>query len=142
MSQHIINPEDIPLAFQATWNNHDMKAFAALFHRDATFVNRFGHYVKGINEIIALHQPIHETIYSDSTLENELIDVTSLTNDICISHFWSRLTAGLAHPQGPHQIDTLLLTVLVKQNNSWCIQALENVTLTNPRTGEIILRNL
>ncbi|AZC02005.1 hypothetical protein APD05_13070 [Acinetobacter nosocomialis] len=142
MSQHIINPEDIPLAFQATWNNHDMKAFAALFHQDATFVNRFGHYVKGINEIIALHQPIHETIYSDSTLENELIDVTSLTNDICISHFWSRLTAGLAHPQGPHQIDTLLLTVLVKQNNSWCIQALENVTLTNPRTGEIILRNL
>lgn len=142
MSQHIINPEDIPLAFQATWNNHDMKAFAALFHQDATFVNRFGHYVKGINEIIALHQPIHETIYSDSTLENELIYVTSLTNDICISHFWSRLTAGLAHPQGPHQIDTLLLTVLVKQNNSWCIQALENVTLTNPRTGEIILRNL
>ncbi|MDB9695300.1 SgcJ/EcaC family oxidoreductase [Acinetobacter nosocomialis] len=132
----------ICLAFQATWNNHDMKAFAALFHQDATFVNRFGHYVKGINEIIALHQPIHETIYSDSTLENELIDVTSLTNDICISHFWSRLTAGLAHPQGPHQIDTLLLTVLVKQNNSWCIQALENVTLTNPRTGEIILRNL
>lgn len=142
MSQHIINPEDIPLAFQAAWNNHDMKAFAALFHQDATFVNRFGHYVKGINEIIALHQPIHETIYSDSTLENELIDVTSLTNDICISYFWSRLTAGLAHPQGPHQIDTLLLTVLVKQNNSWCIQALENVTLTNPRTGEIILRNL
>ncbi|AJB47389.1 hypothetical protein RR32_04440 [Acinetobacter nosocomialis] len=142
MSQHIINPEDIPLAFQAAWNNHDMKAFAALFHQDATFVNRFGHYVKGINEIIALHQPIHDTIYSDSTLENELIDVTSLTNDICISHFWSRLTAGLAHPQGPHQIDTLLLTVLVKENNSWCIQALENVTLTNPRTGEIILRNL
>ena len=142
MSQHIINPEDIPLAFQAAWNNHDMKAFAALFHQDATFVNRFGHYVKGIDEIIALHQPIHETIYSDSTLEDELIDVTSLTNDICISHFWSRLTAGLAHPQGPHQIDTLLLTVLVKQNNSWCIQALENVTLTNPRTGEIILRNL
>jgi len=75
MSQHIINPEDIPLAFQAAWNNHDMKAFAALFHQDATFVNRFGHYVKGIDEIIALHQPIHETIYSDSTLENELIDV-------------------------------------------------------------------
>ncbi|MBP1484182.1 SgcJ/EcaC family oxidoreductase [Acinetobacter nosocomialis] len=142
MSQHIINPEDIPLAFQAAWNNHDMKAFAALFHQDATFVNRFGHYVKGIDEIIALHQPIHDTIYSDSTLENELIDVTSLTNDICISHFWSRLTAGLAHPQGPHQIDTLLLTVLVKENNSWCIQALENVTLMNPRTGEIILRNL
>lgn len=142
MSQHIINPEDIPLAFQIAWNNHDMKAFAALFHQDATFVNRFGHYVKGVDEIVALHQPIHDSIYSDSTLENELIDITPMSDDICISHFWSRLTAGVAHPQGPHQIDTLILTVLTKKNNSWYIQALENVTLTNPRTGETILRNI
>ncbi|WP_431605034.1 hypothetical protein [Acinetobacter seifertii] len=41
MNQKITNPEDIPLAFQIAWNNHDMKAFAALFHQDATFVNRF-----------------------------------------------------------------------------------------------------
>lgn len=142
MNQHIINPEDIPLAFQIAWNNHDMKAFAALFHQDATFVNRFGHYVKGVDEIIALHQPIHETIYSDSTLENELIDITPMSDDICISHFWSRLTASVAHPQGPHKIDTLILTVLIKKNNAWYIQALENVTLTNPRTGETILRNI
>lgn len=142
MSQHIINPEDIPLAFQIAWNNHDIKAFAALFHQDATFVNRFGHYVKGVDEIVTLHQPIHETIYSDSKLENELIDITPMSDDICISHFWSRLTAGVAHPQGPHQIDTLILTVLIKKNNAWYIQALENVTLTNPRTGETILRNI
>ncbi|MBZ6531888.1 MULTISPECIES: SgcJ/EcaC family oxidoreductase [Acinetobacter] len=142
MNQKIINPEDIPLAFQVAWNNHDMQAFAALFHQDATFVNRFGHYVKGTKEIIALHQPIHETIYSDSTLENELIDITPISDNICVSHFWSRLSAGVAHPQGPHQIDTLILTVLIKENNSWSIQALENVTLTNPRTGETILRDL
>jgi uncharacterized protein (TIGR02246 family) len=142
MSQKIITPTDIPLAFQNAWNKHDMKAFASLFHKDATFVNRFGHYVKGVDEIIALHEPIHKTIYSDSTLENELIDITPMSDDICISHFWSRLTAGAAHPQGPHQIDTLILTVLIKNNNSWYIQALENVTLTNPRTGETILRNI
>lgn len=142
MNQKIINPEDIPLAFQVAWNNHDMQAFAALFHQDATFVNRFGHYVKGTKEIIALHQPIHETIYSDSTLENELIDITPISDNICVSHFWSRLSAGIAHPQGPHQIDTLILTVLIKENNSWSIKALENVTLTNPRTGETILRDL
>ncbi|HFO0593493.1 TPA: SgcJ/EcaC family oxidoreductase [Acinetobacter baumannii] len=142
MSQHIINPKEIPLAFQTSWNKHDMQVFAALFDKDATFVNRFGHYVKGVDEIIVLHQPIHETIYRDSTLENELIDLIPMSEDICISHFWSRLTAGLAHPQGPHQIDTLILTVLIKKNHSWYIQALENVSLTNPRTGETILRNI
>ena len=135
MSQHIINPNEIPLAFQNAWNHHDMKAFASLFHKDATFVNRFGHYVKGVDEIIALHQPIHETIYSDSKLENELIDITPMSDDICISHFWSRLTAGVAHPQGPHQIDTLILTVLIKNDDSWYIQALENVTFNQSTNG-------
>ena len=36
-------PEDAPRAFQTAWNNHDMVALGALFHEDATFVNRFGH---------------------------------------------------------------------------------------------------
>ena len=71
-------PEDAPTAFQAAWNAHDMSALGSLFDEDATFVNRFGHYVRGIDEIVALHVPIHETIYSDSTLENELIDVVHI----------------------------------------------------------------
>jgi ketosteroid isomerase-like protein len=50
-------PEDAPSAFQAAWNAHDMDALAALFHEGATFVNRFGHYVRGIDEIVALHLP-------------------------------------------------------------------------------------
>ncbi|MCY6413289.1 SgcJ/EcaC family oxidoreductase [Acinetobacter sp. VNH17] len=137
----IINPEDIPLAFQAAWNHHDMTALADLFCEDATFVNRFGHYVQGVQEIVALHVPIHEKIYSDSTLANELIDLFYITDDVVISHFWSRLTAGVAHPVGPHQIDTLILVVPTRQNHLWRIRALESVTLTNPRTGQTILRD-
>jgi hypothetical protein len=38
-------PDDAPAAFQAAWNAHDMIAFGALFHKDATFVNRFAHLV-------------------------------------------------------------------------------------------------
>ena len=137
----INKPEDVPAAFQAAWNEHDMTAFGSLFAEDATFVNRFGHYVRGVDEIVELHVPIHETIYSDSTLENELIDVSNIANDVAIIHFWSRLATGEAHPAGPHNIDTLILSVLVKQHEKWRIRALENVTLTNPRTGEAILRS-
>ncbi|ENW81177.1 hypothetical protein F909_02468 [Acinetobacter sp. ANC 3929] len=134
-------PEQIPALFQMAWNEHDMIAFASLFSEDASFVNRFGHYVKGIKEIVALHLPIHETIYRDSTLQNEIIELNPVTKDVVIIHFWSRLTAGLAHPAGPHQVDTLIQAVLTKQNDSWLIRALENVTLTNPRTGQVILRD-
>ena len=134
-------PQDVPGAFQAAWNDHDMPALGALFHEDATFVNRFGHYVRGIEEIVGLHAPIHATIYSDSTLSNELIDMVAINSDATIVHFWSRLAAGPAHPAGPHTVDTLILAVLTREGDAWRIKALENVTLTNPRTGEIVLRD-
>lgn len=134
-------PEQIPHLFQMAWNEHDMAAFASLFCEDASFVNRFGHYVKGVDEIIAMHAPIHATIYRDSTLQNEIIELNSISNEVTIIHFWSRLSAGLAHTAGPHQVDTLILCVLTKQNDAWFIRALENVMLTNPRTGQTILRD-
>ena len=71
-------PEDAPKAFETAWNAHDMEALGALFHEDATFVNRFGHYVRGVQQIIDLHSPIHATIYSDSTLANEPIDAVPI----------------------------------------------------------------
>ncbi len=132
-------PQEVAAAFQAAWNAHDMSALGALFEDDATFVNRFGHYVKGVPEIVALHVPIHETIYSDSTLANELIDCDLLADNAAIVHFWSRLSAGAAHPAGPHVVDTLILAVLTYRGE-WRIKALENVTLTNPRTGDTVLR--
>lgn len=136
----IEKPEDVTSAFQDAWNTHDMASFGSLFHEDATFVNRFGHYVQGTDAIIALHTPVHKTIYRDSTLENELIDVIPLADGAVVVHFWSRLAAGNAHPAGRHQVDTLVLAVLTRQNEAWRIRALENVTLVNPRTGETVLR--
>jgi len=136
----IATPEDTPRAFQTAWNAHDIAALGDLFHEDATFVNRFGHYVRGVDEIMSLHAPIHATIYRDSTLSNELIDVIPIGDGAVVVHFWSRLAAGVAHPAGPHEVDTLILAVLTRQDDTWRIRALENVTLTNPRTGEAILR--
>ena len=133
-------PEEAAQGLQTAWNAHDMDALGELFHEDATFVNRFGHYVRGVDEIIALHAPIHATIYRDSTLENEAIDVVPIGDDAAIVHFWSRLTTGKAHPSGPHSVDTLILAVLTRRDDAWRIKALENVTLTNPRTGEPVLR--
>ena len=134
-------PQDVAEQFQAAWNMHDVQMLGSLFHPDATFVNRFGHLVRGVEEIIALHAPIHQTIYSDSTLENEVIDAIPIAEGAAVVHFWSRLNAGAAHPAGPHAVDTLILAVLTRKGDAWLIKALENVTLTNPRTGETVLRD-
>jgi uncharacterized protein (TIGR02246 family) len=133
-------PADAPEAFQAAWNAHDMTAFGALFHSDATFVNRFATYTRGADRIVELHRGIHETIYRDSTLENELIDVDQIAEGVAIVHFWSRLATGAAHPAGPHQVDTLIQAVVTERDGAWRIKAAENVTLTEPRTGAAVLR--
>ena len=132
---------DLVEAFQAAWNAHDMEAFGALFHPDASFVNRFGHYVRGVDAIVALHSGIHETIYRDSTLTNELIAVDAVAPDVAVVHFWSRLAAGEAHPAGAHAVDTVILAVATEREGRWLIQALENVTVVDPRAGVPILRS-
>jgi hypothetical protein len=87
-----------------------------------------------------MHRPIHETIYKDSTLTNDTPDVDAISDDAAILHFWSRLMAGAAHPAGPHAVDTLILAVVTRRAGIWRIQALENVTLVDPRTGAVVLR--
>jgi hypothetical protein len=37
-----------------------------------------------VEEIVALHAPIHASIHSDSTLGNELIDVAALGDDAAV----------------------------------------------------------
>jgi uncharacterized protein (TIGR02246 family) len=136
------DPAAIASRFEAAWNAHDMRAFAELFHPDATFVNRFATYWRGVEAIVAGHRVIHETIYKDSTLASDAPDVDIISEDAAILHFWSRLTAGAAHPAGPHKVDTLILAVVTRRDGIWRIQALENVTRVDPRTGAVILRDL
>jgi len=133
-------PGDIPARFEQAWNAHDMAAFARLFHPDATFVNRFGTYWRGVDAIVAGHARIHASVYSDSTLTNDAPDIDPISDDAAVLHFYSRLGAGDAHPAGPHRIDTLILAVVTRRQGEWRIQALENVALVNPMTGEPVLR--
>lgn len=136
----LLTPTDVAASFENAWNAHDMELFATLFHLDATFVNRFATFWKGIDEIVDGHRAIHETVYRDSTLKIDPPEVEMLSDNIAIVHFWTRLTTGEAHPAGPHQTDTLVMAVLTKPEGNWRIKAAENVTLVNPRSGKAILR--
>lgn len=133
-------PADISALFAAAWNAHDMQAFGDLFHTDATFVNRFGTYWRGVEEIVAGHARVHQSIYRDSLLVNDAPDVDPISDDAAVLHFFSRLRAGEAHPAGPHDVDTLIMAVVTRQDGEWRIKALENVTLADPMTGAPRLR--
>src|SRR3546814_10350440 len=57
------------------------RSFGRLFHPDATFVNRFATYWRGVNQIVAVHTGIHASIYRDSTLTIDVPDVDPISDD-------------------------------------------------------------
>lgn len=139
---HLSEPQSIAPLFEAAWNSHDMDAFGALFHPDATFVNRFATYWRGRDDIVAGHRFIHEGVYRDTVLTVDAPDVDMVSEDVAILHMWSRASIGPAHPAGPHQVDTLMLVVVTRREGVWRIKAAENVTYLDPRTGKALLRDL
>ena len=83
-------PAEITTRFQEAWNTHDMEAFGRLFHPNATFVNRFGTYWRGVDKIVAGHASIHTSIYRDSTLAIDVPDVDPISDNAAILHFCTR----------------------------------------------------
>ncbi len=133
-------PETIVARFEAAWNAHDMAALSQLFHPDATFVNRFATYWRGLEAIVEGHRAIHEGVYSDSVIALDPPDVDHLSADLAVLHVWSRLQTGSAHPRGAHAVDTLMLMIAERHAGHWRIRAAENVTYADPRTGRELLR--
>src|SRR3546814_792832 len=116
-------PSEITTRFQTAWNTHDMEAFGRLFHPDATFVNRFATYWRGIDQIVAGRTGIHASIYRDSTLTIDVPDVDPISDEPAILHFWPRLNAGDAPPAGPHPLAPLTLAVVPRPGGKWRNQA-------------------
>jgi len=121
------------MRLQEAWNHHDMKAFANLFAEDADFVNVAGAWWKGRAEIEQKHRAAHATIFRNSTLSIEEVNVRFLTPDIAIAHVLTALvgqqmTDGTVAP--PRR--ALLTQVLQKQSGEWMIVASHNTDVRPP----------
>lgn len=124
--------EKLSERFVAAWNTHDMQAFGAQFHPDATFVNRIGQYWRGRERIVDEHQKIHSSIYRDTTISNRVDDVDPIGADAAIVHILSTARMGPSMPQGPRELKARLLLVLTRRESNWLIQAGHNVALAEP----------
>jgi uncharacterized protein (TIGR02246 family) len=109
------------------WNRHDMKAFSNLFAEDADFVNVAGAWWKGRTEIENKHASVHASIFRESTLTIDDVQIRFLTRDIALAHVLTSLT-GQKTPEGapvpPRK--AILTQVLQKQNGKWLIVAAQN----------------
>lgn len=131
--------EHLAAAFEKSWNAHDMDAFAAIFHADASFVNRYGMIWLGREAIREGHRFIHEGVYRDTTVANEVAHAEVIAPGVVAVHMLSRMTIGPSMPHGDRAINTLMLIVATERDGGWLIRTAENVAVTDPMSDRPIL---
>lgn len=128
--------EDVPAAFIAAWNRHDMAALAALFAEDADFVNVVGLWWRSRAEIEAAHAATHAAIFKDSRLEGDIAKVSRLGPGTAALHVAWTLTGQSgpdSAPAGPRQ--GILLLVLTEAPGGWRIRIAQNTDIVPGATA-------
>lgn len=123
--------------FETAWNAHDMAAFGELFHPDAVFISHFGHLWRGRNEIVARHRKIHETIYRDCRISNEVQVSMGISDDAVLGVVRSLVCVGRFMPTGPREFSTRFSFVAQREGVAWRILAGQNVAVMDPESGEL-----
>jgi uncharacterized protein (TIGR02246 family) len=117
-------------AFAATWNRHDMVAFADLFAPDAEFVNVVGIWWKGRESIRNAHEFTHSSMFKHSRLSILSTEVRFPVEEVAIAR--SRWTLeGHASPDGAAlpQRSGILLNLLRRSSRSWEIIDSQNTDI-------------
>lgn len=119
-------------AFVFTWNTHDMTAFAALYAEDADFVNVYGRWWQGRQEIEQAHADTHQSLFRHSVLAlaqpHSLRLITSDTA-LCRTH-WT--LTGIRDRNGEPAADRRgrLLHVMQRLATGWRIVATQNTDIS------------
>ncbi|MFI5841673.1 SgcJ/EcaC family oxidoreductase [Catenuloplanes sp. NPDC051500] len=116
----------IPARMCAGWNAGDAAAFFGDFAEDADFVEFDGTILKGRAELIAVTQPIFDTVMKGSRLERSEVPIARI-----IRPGWGVLhhRAGIQLPgedAPPAHRSTMQLITVVRQNERWEVVALQN----------------
>ena len=115
---------------EKAWNNADGEDFGAWFQDDAEFVNVYGMYAQGRDQIAEGHNMIFSTVYAGSTLRAIPINVRLLREDVALVHMRSRLSVPRGPMTGEH--DALPSMVLARDSGAWRIAAFHNTFVRMP----------
>lgn len=121
----------VAIRWESAWNNHDMKALAALFTEDADFVNVGARHWKGRTEIEKQHAA-RLNQFAESTWETKQVMVQFLRPDISLAHV-SWALKGDKDPDGtPRQPREGVFTwVLMREGTQWLIRTAQNTNRGN-----------
>ncbi len=117
---------------QQAWNQHNARAYAALFAEDGDVVNVVAWWWKGRTEIESNLTRMFANIFRESTLTFTQVDVRFLTPDIAIAHARWTMTGARMPPGLPEPREGLQTLTVQKRNGEWLIAAFHNTNYVPP----------
>jgi uncharacterized protein (TIGR02246 family) len=119
-------------SFMNAWNQHDAKAFAAVFAEDADFTNVRGVSASGRAKIEEFHAPLFATIFKNSHQTFPDIAVRFIRNDIAaVDVHWEMTGATDAQGNAGPLRRGLLNFLMVRKAETWEIEVMHNMDLTS-----------
>ncbi len=114
--------------YENAWNRHDAKGLAENYTVDATWVNWFGAYYKGRDDIQFHYQQVHTTYFKNTHYYTRAVeDIIYSHPDIAISHVRTGLDGDERFPGQTFEFRRMI--VLVKRDGLWKILAGQNAKL-------------
>jgi uncharacterized protein (TIGR02246 family) len=111
---------------QQAWNQHDAKAYAALFAEDGDLVNVVGWWWRGRKEIESKLTDAFAFVFRESTLTITEVNVRFLTSEIAVAHMRWTMSGARTPPTIPEPREGLQTFVLQKLGTNWMIAAFQN----------------
>jgi len=118
----------------AAWNSRDASSWVANFSSASDFTNILGMHFEDRAANEARHATLFETIFRESHLEAEVLEVRVLGDDAAIAEVGFRLVGYERLPPGvietmPGELRTRLITVLELVGEEWKIVAAQNTAI-------------
>ena len=125
--------KSIAQKWQDTWNQHDMKATAALVSEDVDFITVGGSWQKGRKMFEEYHVKLHVIQMKESVLAIKNTEVKFVKSDVAVAHVEWGMKGDKnvdGTPRPPRE--GIMTWVLEKQKGSWIIIASHNTNLREP----------
>ncbi|MEI6432240.1 MAG: SgcJ/EcaC family oxidoreductase [bacterium] len=115
---------------EATWNRHDMEAYASLLTEDADWVNIVGMWWRGKADVYKAHKAFHQTIFRNVSLHFDQVEVRGLAQDVAVAVCTLRQD-GFTTPTGNVRPESQarLSLILRKTGERWLICHAHNTTI-------------
>ncbi|PZR25076.1 MAG: hypothetical protein DI535_19640 [Citrobacter freundii] len=114
--------------YEDAWNRHDPQGLANCYDSAATWVNWFGAYYIGRNDIRHHYEITHGSYFKDTHYYTRAVeDISFVKPDLAIAHVRTGLTGDSRYPGQTFEFRRTI--VLIKKGEKWLILAGQNAKL-------------